>query len=186
MQLFIEWLANTSRSNKSECDLSDNDVWELQREFLKQQFRPKNLKRFLPIVLDLVDYHHHYAAALLAPQQKAKTRLSGTKLLKTSFCLAPSSQLAHFNYEIQDILNAGAPDISWMYQRLSAIGSDVVIYPNNGYVCTESLDRAFFSILEQLDGLTTTGKILNDLGLTLDDTLDFLQFIQDEGIVVTS
>ena len=187
MKLFGEWLAATSGSNTSESDLSDIDVWELQRAFLKQQFLPKSLKRFLPIVLDLVDYHHHYAAALLAPQQqKAKVTLSGTKLLKTAFCMAPSSQMAHFNFEIQDILDVGAPNISWMHQHLSAIGSHVVIYPNNGYVCTESLDRAFYSILEQMDGLTATGKILDDLGFTLDDTLDFLQFIQDEGIVVTT
>lgn len=187
MKLFSDWLTATSGSDTSESDLSDSDVWELQREFLKQQFLPKSLKRFLPIVLDLVDYHHHYAAALLAPQQqKAKVTLSGTNLLKTAFRMAPSSQMAHFNYEIQDILNVGAPDINWMHQHLSAIGSHVVIYPNNGYVCTESLDLAFYSILEQIDGLTTTGRILDNLGFTLDDTLDFLQFIQDEGIVITN
>ncbi len=186
LMLFSKWLAGTNECNKSESDLSDSDVWALQREFLKQQFRPKSLKRFLPIVLDLVDYHHHYAAALLAPQQETKVTITGTKLLKSAFCIAPSTQLAHFNYEIQDILNVGAPDISWMHQHLSAIGSHVVIYPNNGYVCTESLDLAFYSILEQIDGLTTTGRILDNLGFTLDDTLDFLQFIQDEGIVITN
>ncbi len=187
MKLFGDWLAVGSGASISESDLSDNDIWEMQRTFLKLQFSPKSLKRFLPIVLDLVDYHHHYAAALLAPQQKnIKVIQSKTKLSETIFRIAPSSQMAHFHYEIQDILDSGAPNINWMYKHLSATGSHAVIYPNNGYVCTESLDRSYYSVLEQMDGITTTGKLLIKLGLTLEDTLDFLMFAQEEGIIVSA
>lgn len=187
MRLFNEWLTASGRTNISESDLSDNDVWEIQRAFLKQQFRPSSIKRFLPIVMDLVDYHHHYAAALLAPQQqKVKVLQSKTKLSEATFRIASSSQMAHFHYEIQDILDSGAPNISWMYKHLSAVGSQAVIYPNNGHVCTESLDLSFYSILEQMDGITTTGNLLKRLELTLDDTLDFLLFAQEEGIIVSA
>ena len=184
MMLFDEWLNNTSRSNISENDLSDNNIWEMQRLFLLQLFLPKSLKCFLPIVLDLVDYHHHYAVALLAPQTPhGKIQTSKTNILDAIFRLTPSTQSAHFHYEIQDILDCGAPNISWMYKNFSAVGSHAVIYPHNGFVCTESLDVSFYSLLDQMDGNTTTERLLHKLGLTFDDALDFLVFAQQEGII---
>ncbi|MFH1026400.1 MAG: B12-binding domain-containing radical SAM protein, partial [Pseudomonadota bacterium] len=78
---------------------------------------------------------------------------------------------------------SGAPDIAWMHKHLSAAGSHAVIYPNNNFVCTESLDASFYSILENLDGKSKTGTGLHNLGLTIADTLDFLVFAQQEGII---
>ncbi len=185
MQIFSEWLTANKGSNIVESDLNDDHIWELQRSFLRKQFGQKNMQRFLPIVLDLVDYHHYYAVALLAPQtEKSIVDQPGTKNLKAIFRLADSARLAHFHYEIQDILDSGEPNISSLYQKLQPAGSHAVIYPNNGYVCTESLDPAFYAVLEQFDGKTTTEKLLHKLGLTLDDTLEFIVFAMEEGIIV--
>jgi len=184
LKSFAEWLGTGKGREFSESDLSDNDIREMQRTFLRQLLKTKNLKRFLPVVLDLVDYHHHYAVALLAPQpRKIKIQQSATGILNSIFRLSPSTQLADFHYEIQDILDSGAPDIAWMHKHLSAVGSHAVIYPNNNFVCTESLDASFYSILENLDGKSKTGTILRKLGFTIADTLDFLVFAQQEGII---
>ncbi|HBA71809.1 MAG: B12-binding domain-containing radical SAM protein [Geobacteraceae bacterium GWC2_55_20] len=184
LKAFAEWMDTGKGPNISERDLSDNDIWEMQRIFLRQLFKARNLERFLPVVLDLVDYHHHYAVALLAPQPgRIKAQQSATRILNSTFRLAPSTQLAKFHYEIQDILDCGAPNIGWMHKHLSAIGSHAVIYPNKNLVCTESLDASFYSILENLDGKTATGTVLHKLGLTIADTLDFLVFAQQEGII---
>ena len=185
MQIFAEWLAANRETNLSESDLSDDDIWKMQRLFLQQLFRHKDMKRFLPIVRDLVDYHHHYAAALLAPQpQQVKAQQSGVGLLNTIFRLTPSTQSAHFHYEIQEILDSGAPNISWIYKHLRAVDSHAVIYPKDGFVCTESRDVSFYSLVEQMNGKTTTGELLRKLGLKLDDVHDFLLFAQQEGIIV--
>jgi len=183
--LFGEWLAASKGANAAESDFNDHEIWQMQRLFLKQTFRSRNLQRFLPIVLDLVDYHHHYAAALLAPQPRnPRIQKSRAKLPDTVFRLAPSTRLAVFHYEIQELLDCGAPDIARMYRHLSATPSQAAIYPHDGFVCTESLDAAFFSILEQINGAKSTSHILADLGLTLDDAYDFLLFAQQEGIIL--
>lgn len=187
LKLFGEWLSSGKGANAAESDFSDHEIWLMQRIFLKQIFRARNLQRFLPIVLDLVDYHHHYAAALLAPQpQKNRIQKSRAKLADTVFRLAPSTRLAVFHYEIQELLDCGAPDIAWMYRHLSATSSRAAIYPHDGFVCTESLDAAFFSILERINGTKPTAHVLAELGLTLDETHDFLVFAQHEGIILHS
>ncbi|MBI5484040.1 MAG: hypothetical protein HY888_06215 [Deltaproteobacteria bacterium] len=70
-----------------------------------------------------------------------------------------------------------------MHKHLTAVGSHAVIYPNNNFVCTESLDASFYSILENLDGKSETKMVLSRLGFTIADTLDFLVFAQQEGII---
>lgn len=186
LKAFAEWLDNGKGPEISESDLSDNDIREMQRTFLRQLLKAKDLKCFLPVVLDLVDYHHHYAVALLAPQpRKIKVQKSAAGILNSIFRLAPSTQLADFHYEIQEILDSGAPDIARMHKHLSAVGSHAVIYPNNNFVCTESLDASFYSILENLDGKSKTGTVLHKLGFTIADTLDFLVFAQQQGIIMS-
>ncbi len=181
---FAEWLIDSNREKISESDLSDDDIWEMQRVFLMQLFGSKGSKRFLPIIMDLVNYHHYYASALLAPQsQRTNVIKSKSKLQEAVFRVTSSTRIAHFNYEIQDILDSGAPDINWMYENLASTGSHAVIYPNAGYICTESLDASFCSILEQIDGKTTTGQILCRTGITLEDAFDFLLFAQQDGII---
>ena len=185
LKLFGEWLSASKGANAAESDFSDHEIWQMQRIFLKQIFCANNLQRFLPIVLDLVDYHHHYAAALLAPQlQNIRIQKSRTKLADTVFRLAPSTRLAVFHYEIQELLDCGAPDIARMHRHLSATASRAAIYPHDGFVCTESLDSAFYSILERINGTRSTAHVLADLGLTLDDAYDFLLFAQQEGIIL--
>lgn len=186
MLMFGEWLTASKGAEINEADFNDTDIWEMQRIFLQHLFSSKTLRRFLPLVLDLVDYHHHYAAALLAPPPSpVRVHTSKFKLSETQFCLSPSAQLARFHYEILDILDSGAPDIRWMYERLSAIGSYAVIYPNKGIVCTESLDESFFTLLEQMDGKPITEKLLHKTGITPDDTHDFLMFALQQGIILT-
>lgn len=183
--LFGEWLSASKGANTGESDFNDHEIWQMQRLFLKQIFRARNLQRFLPIVLDLVDYHHHYAAALLAPQpQNPRIQKSRAKLADTVFRLSPSTRLAVFHYEIQELLDCGAPDIAQIYRHLAATASQAAIYPHDGFVCTESLDAGFYSILERINGTRSTAQVLADLGLTLNDAYDFLLFAQQEGIIL--
>ena len=187
LQMFADWLTLNIGTDRVESDFEDDDIWLMQRKFLQKLFSPKQLTRFLPLVLDLVDYHHCYATALLAsPPDPARRLFPRNKLLTVPFKRASSTQVAHFHYSIQELLDCGATDIRWMYAHLSPVGSHAVIYPRHGLVCSESLDKGYISLLEQMNESTTAGTLLEKVGLSQKDTEDFLLFAQHEGIVVGS
>jgi radical SAM superfamily enzyme YgiQ (UPF0313 family) len=182
LQHFGEMLVMRYGADFSESDLDDCEVWNLQREYLMQTFSTKRLKRFQHLVLDLVDYHYHYAAVLLAPQNEStKLRL---KILESPLRRADSLRLARFHYEIMDIIAVGVPDIHWMSDHLEPVGSSAVIYPRGDTVCTESVDDSYYNLLESLDGLTIAGELALKLGIPQELASEFLEFALQEGFVV--
>jgi hypothetical protein len=183
LQLFGEWLRVEKIGDISEADLTDNQIWELQRLFLTSTFSPKKLKRFLPALLDLVDYHYHYAAALMSPPAQPDKRKLNTPLLRTYLRLAHSARLATFHYEILEILDAGAADVQGFSDSLQRSGSWAVIYPSAEGVCTESVSEAFFRLLERLDGTTLPGASAARLGIPAAEAGEFLEFALTEGFV---
>jgi hypothetical protein len=182
LQRFGEILVIRYGADFSESDLDDCKVWNLQREYLMQTFSTRRLKRFEPLVLDLVDYHYHYAAALLAPHT-ATSKLE-QKVLESPLRRADSLRLAHFHYEIMDIIAFGAPAIRRMSDHLEPIGSSVAIYPRGDTVCTESFDDSYYVLLESLDGRTNAGELAFKLGISQESASEFLEFALQEGFVV--
>ena len=63
-------------------------------------------------------------------------------------------------------------------------GSWAAIYPAHGEVCTESLIRPYYRLLEALDGKQSSGQVAARLNIPADDALEFLQFALAEGMVV--
>lgn len=184
---FSNWLEHMCGSGRVESDFDDDEIWQMQKSFLQQLFTPKQFARFLPLVLDLVDYHHYYAATLLAagPAPDRHMVPSG-KLRTTVFTPALSTHLVQFTYEIEELLDCQSTDIRWMYTQLSPVGSQAAIYPHNGTVCTESLDSSYMALLKQMNGTHTAGDIFKSVGLSYDEAFDFLTFAQQEGIIVAS
>ena len=182
---FSVWLLAEKGSQTTENDLDDQAVWQLQRSFLNSTFSRPSLKRLLPVVLDLVDYHYHYAAALLTPPERPSKRMGDKdRLLQTPLRLARSVRLAEFHYEILEILDAGVPDIRRLADALAPAGSFAAIYPGSEGVCTESLAEPYFRLLENLADGRTAGAIAAGLGLQHDEVASFLLFALDEGIVL--
>ncbi|MBI2353793.1 MAG: cobalamin B12-binding domain-containing protein [Deltaproteobacteria bacterium] len=182
LRAFGEWLA-AERGEVNEADLADHEIRELQRAFLTKVFSGKGVRRLLPLVLDLVDYHYHYAAAVQAPPPSLPARRKPRRILDTPLALAPSSRLAVFHYEILDILEGGAPDLRALADSLSPSGSRAVIYPAADGVRTESLAEPYFRLLEGLDGRTPAGRITERLGIPEEEARPFLEFALAEGIV---
>jgi hypothetical protein len=183
LQLFGEWLLAEKGCDISETDLTDEQIWELQRLFLTNTFSPNKLKRFLPAVFDLLDYHYHYAAALMTPPPQPDNRKLSTRLLQTPLRLAGSARLATFHYEILEILDAGAADVCGFSDSLQQTGSWAVIYPTTDGVCTESVSEAYYSLLKELDGSTPSASTAERLGISTAEALEFLEFALAEGIV---
>ena len=185
LERFMEWLGGQS-SSSVEAELGDDEVWLLQRRFLELLFREQGKKRLLPLALDLVDYHHHYAAALLAvpPELPTEQELARLDLASGRFIPASSTRLARFSYEIVDILESGEVELSQFVRCFKKSGSWAVIYPRDGQVMTESLAEPFYRLLERLDGGTTVGTILGEMVLDQEEALSFLEFALAEGIVL--
>lgn len=182
------WLSREKGEALCEEHLDDEEIWLLQRSFLATLFGPKKLMRFLPLVLDLVDYHHHYAAALLTPSLEPPDdqTLEQLQLLELAARLAPAARLATFHYEIMDVLEAGEPNIRTFTDHVAKLGSWAVIYPRADGVCAESLIEPYYRLLEQLDGHTPCSQIVSALGIPRDEALSFLEFVAAEGIAAFS
>ena len=186
IQKFGLWLIEARGDSTKETDFSDDDIWEMQKIFLTTIFSNKKTKRFLPLVLDLVSYHYHYAAALF--DQEAETIAnchSITDFGAAGYRLAPSAWIVHFTYEIDELLECGEPHIRWMYENLSPCGSQAVIYRRDGMVCTESLAAPYIHLLEQIgDGSNSDG--LTGSGLTRGEADEFILFALQEGIIINA
>jgi radical SAM superfamily enzyme YgiQ (UPF0313 family) len=186
LQKFSDWLIGLRGRGLRESDLSDEDILEMQQLFLSQLFSFKKVKRFLPLVLDLVNYHHLYAVALLAPSPEAPAdSRTAANMDVASFRLAPSARIVHFTYDIEELLECGEPHIPWMFEHLAQSGSQAVIYRNDGNVCTESLAAPYIFLLERI----RAGNGMNcrpGTGLSAAETDEFLLFALQEGIVVKS
>ncbi len=183
---FSYWLIEVKGHGTNESDFSDNDIWEIQQLFMKQLFSTPKKIRFLPLVLDLVNYHHHYASVLLSisPEPIIDSQMPASSC-DTSFRLAPTARIVHFTYDIEELLGCGEPHIQWMYENLHQSGSQAVIYLNDGLVCTESLVASYILLLEHIrDGGCRDYK--SGTGLTCDEANEFIAFALQEGIIVNA
>jgi radical SAM superfamily enzyme YgiQ (UPF0313 family) len=184
LQKFSLWLSKLKGQRVQESDLNDEEIGELQRSFLTRMFQTKKTIKYLPLVLDLQNYHHQYAAALLSPDPELSAhQLTPETLSTTTFKLAPSVRIVSFRYEIEELLDCGEPRIAWMYVHLPQSGSQAVIYTRNGTVCTESLAPPYILLLEQIgNGI---GRISPaETELTDDETREFILFALQEGIIM--
>jgi hypothetical protein len=185
LERFADWLQQQMGCLPDEAELDDRQIWQLQRQFLTDLCEQRKAQKLLPAALDCVDYHYAYGVALMAvpPIPPDDDRLLQLDLLAIKLERAASLTLMPFNYEILDILESGEPDLLWISKQLKQTGSWAAIYPAHGEVCTESLIKPYYRLLEELDGTRTAGVIAKQLRIPPDDALEFLQFAVAEGMV---
>jgi hypothetical protein len=181
---FWRWLKETRGVDVSETDLSDQDIWQAQRTFISRLYTGKRLRRLLPAALDQIDYHWHYAAALLTapPELPTDRELDQADLLEERFTLASSARLARFNYEIFDLLQAGEIDLGGFVECFTPIGSYAVIYPRGDEVFTESLIEPHYNFLTLLDSGASGLQIAATLRIPAEEARSLLEFAVAEGI----
>lgn len=181
---FADWLVAQFGEVPDESSLDDQAIWQLQRRFLTEQFNDRPAQGLAAV--DCVDYHYAYGVALMAimPEPGDMRLLQGKRLLNLPLVCPPSVTRMSFSYEILEILESGEPDPRWIAKHLRPVGSQAIIYPARGEVRTESLIPAYMHLLALLDGTRTAKQLLATIGLSADDTLDFLVFAYEEGVVV--
>jgi len=165
--------------------LSDTEVFELQRDFLRHLFEARKKERLLPLALDIALYHQLYAEALMAspPALPGKRGLKESEILATPLSVPPSATVATFNYPILEILDAGEVELAPFCAAVSQAASYAVIYPCRGEVRTEELPRAYYRFLQQLDGTRRPGDLCRSLGIPPREAASFLNEALQEGIV---
>ncbi|HEX9024185.1 MAG TPA: radical SAM protein [Geobacteraceae bacterium] len=185
---FLSFLEKTAGGPVAETDLTDGEIHDLQVRFVTRLFSGKWLRPLLPAALDVINYHWHYAAALLAPPPELPTdrELERANLLDEPWTLSHSARLARFNFEIFDILQAGEIDLASFVDCFRPTGSHAVIYPRGGEVFTESLIRAHFELLSALDGNSTPRRLATALRIPPDEARSLLEFAAAEGIILNS
>ncbi len=183
LQKFSDWLIDRNGHGTKESDCNDDAIWDLQRHFLKEIFSSKKYRRYLPLVLDLALYHHLYAATLLAPSRQPGDDLHLPVDIGTGcFRLHPATRIAHFSYDIDELLDCGEPHILWMFEHLVPSGSQAVIYRNGGTVCTESLALPYIHLLELIKDNENHDSLFQT-GLNSKEIDEFLLFAVQEGII---
>lgn len=182
---FRDWLRETRGHAVAEVELADEEIWLAQRDFVASLYAPRRLRKLLPVALDLIDYHWHYAAALLTapPELPTDRSIEQSDLLDSSVRLAPSARLARFNYEIFDLLESGEIDLRSFAECFTPVGSHAVIYPRGGEIFTESLIEPHFELLQRLDGHSSARDIAALLRIPADEAASFLEFAAAEGII---
>ncbi len=185
LERFAQWLLVRLKREFDEAEFEDVEICTLQRAFLTALFVERKAQKLLPAALDCVDYHYAYGVALMAvpplpPDDDALLKLD---LLALPLQRASSLTLQMFHYEILDLLESGEPDLPWIAKQLKQAGSWAAIYPAHGEVCTESLIKPYYRLLEELDGKRSGGQIAAKLRIPADEALEFLQFAVAEGMV---
>ncbi|AJE04555.1 B12-binding domain-containing radical SAM protein [Geobacter pickeringii] len=183
---FGRWLADSPSGRPGEQDVTDREIWSLQRAYLGSLFAKRGKKKLLSLALDLVDFHYHFAAALLAPPPEIPSdrALSRDDLLSRPCLVSPAARLVRFSYEILDLLEAGEFDLGEFAACFSPAGSWAAIYPRGGEVFTESLLEPHFQFLSSLDGVTSPLECARRLRIPESEAASFLEFALAEGIVV--
>jgi len=182
LEEFAGWLFAKHGRNVDESEFNDHQIWQLQRTFLAEIFQRKKMKKLLPLALDFVDYHYHYAASVMAVPPEILT-VKDHKLMDSVLVRAESARLAIFHYEILELLESGEPDLPELYKILKASHSFAVIYPRDGEVFTESLAEPFFRLIEDMDGVDTAAKVAIKLTIPSEEASDFIEFAMEEGII---
>jgi radical SAM superfamily enzyme YgiQ (UPF0313 family) len=187
LQAFGSWM-NANDIAGGEERFSDADIWRMQRDFIGYLYTEKRQERLIPAALDLVDYHYHFACALLAspPELPTDSDLERRDLLAEPFSLAPSARLVTFSYEIYDLLETGDVDLREFAACFETCGSWAAIYPRGNEVYTESLIEPYFLLLKRLDGHTSVARIATELSIPSPEAREFMEFAAAEGIVTLS
>ena len=184
LRKFADWLSAQKGDMVRESDLSDENIWDLQRLFLSEIFGTQKFRRYVPLVLDLAKYHYLYAATLLAPFKPAAVDLCPpVDVCSCRFALNPATRIVHFIYDIDELLDCGEPQIRWMYENLVQSGSQAVIYRHGDAVCTESLALPYIRLLERINE-NADHDYRSRIGLSNEEVDEFLHFAVKEGIIV--
>jgi hypothetical protein len=166
-------------------------VFALQQSFIEALFKQQQVENLIPVALDLIRFHTHWADTLLGcetlPCQSPLTA-DKIKLLESCWCLAPTLRVEPFRYDVEEIGMLGDVDLVEFVELSEQVGSTGLFLRRGEEVYCESIDDVFAALLVQSDGKTTPAQILAPFSeaLTTEDCADLVHFAVSEGLVVSA
>lgn len=185
---FADWLLADNGHDPDPEEQTDETIWSWQRRFLSEIFPRKNVAKLLPMALDLVDYNYYHAKIIQSPPPRIPKARDLVKIdaLRTPLRRSTAARFATFHYDIEELLQLGAPQLAAAVPRLKAVGSFAVLYSGHGAVCTEVLPQTYFQLLLALDGNQPAEKLAATRGISSNEARKFLKIALQEGIVVAA
>jgi radical SAM superfamily enzyme YgiQ (UPF0313 family) len=180
------WLVEQSGGVLPEpASCSEAQIWQWQRAYITGRFSGP-LQRQLPLILDLVDYHYHYAQALQSPPLASlpmAAQLKKQPTLDLPWRLGPATRIVPFQYDILALLAVGEPNLKRFSRQFIPEPCHAVMYPGPDGVRTEVIHSTYIALLRRLDGITPAGRLAAQLKLPPAEALAFITFAAREGII---
>lgn len=189
---FSRWLIE--QRNEGEDDdttYSPVQVFAMQQAFIEALFYLQQVENLIPIALDLIRFHTHWADTLLGcetlPCQSPLTE-EKMSLLERCWCLSPSLRIESFYYDVEEIGMLGDVDLVEFVVLADQSGSTGLFLRRGEEVYCESIDDVFATLLVQSDGKTTPAQIFApfSMALTTEDCADLVHFAVSEGLIVSA
>lgn len=189
---FSRWLIEQRKEGEDEdTTYSPEQVFAMQQSFIETLFCQQQVENLIPVALDLIRFHTHWADTLLGCETlPCQSPLTAEKndLLECCWCLAPSLRIEPFHYDVEEIGMLGDVDLVEFVELTEPVGSTGLFLRRGEEVYCESIDDVFAALLVQSDGETTPAQILAPFSeaLTVEDCADLVYFAVNEGLLVSA
>lgn len=189
LEFFSDWLVKQRTEDEDEeTTYSPEQVFALQQSFIEVLFHQQQAENLLPIGLDLIRFHTHWADTLLGDETLPCSPIIGgnIQLLERCWCMAPSIRIESFHYDVEEISVLGDVDLVEFTELSEPNGSTGLFLRRGEQVFCESIDEVFAALLVQSDGKTTPAQILApfSMALTAQDCADLVCFAVTEGLLI--
>lgn len=184
LENFRDWFTNISCV---EQDLLDTGAFEvqqihqLQKSFLRQQFEIKNLTHLQPLVDDILEYHFHYAETLI---DKEVLPHDMPPREDVPLKLTEAVHLVSFNCDILGALESEEIDLKRWAKQLDMTPTTGLMIRRGQQVLCESLTEEFYTLLQGAKKGLTMKQLRAELSSAIGDEL--LEFSWNEGLIRTS
>jgi radical SAM superfamily enzyme YgiQ (UPF0313 family) len=164
--------------------IDQQDIYQLQIDFLEILFGKHNRTNYLPIANDLALFHYLYGEALHATSSISDnsprsftgntTVYSKNNLLKTGV----------FSYDVTFYSEMGMIEIESFAHNNCSEPSYALIF-NNGYeILTMSVEKYLFDFIEEIDGIKSIEDILLLLKIEVDEIQDLIDFLVESTLII--
>lgn len=187
---FSRWLIeHRNEGEDDDTTYSPVQVFAMQQAFIEALFHQQQVGNLIPVALDLIRFHTHWADTLLGGETlPCQSPLTEEKmaLLERCWCLPPTLRIESFHYDVEEIGMLGDVDLVEFVELAEQGGSTGLFLRRGDEVYCESIDDVFATLLVQSDGKTTPAQILSpfSMALTTEDCTDLVHFAVSEGLLV--
>lgn len=191
LEHFADWLT-LQKEDGGGCDTSysPQQVFGLQLMFIQQLFRQQHVDELIPLAVDLIRFHTHWADTLLGEETLPCQIYDDGKLLllEKKWRISPTIRIENFNFDVDDVAMLADVDMIEFNELEDQVGSTGLFLRRGEEVYCESIDDVFATLLRNSDGTETASTVLAPfaMALTNEDFAELVYFAASEGLLIAS